>query len=55
MSKPPPQVFEVAEKITLAYRDLFDVDPTFVQKYGPSVKELDLTSNNLRLDNFLHY
>lgn len=43
MSVPPP-----VEKLTLAYRDLFEIDPRIVQQFGPTLKELDLSNNNLR-------
>lgn len=43
-----PAAVEVVEKLTLAYRELFDIDPRIVQKVGHTVKELDLSNNNLR-------
>jgi len=38
----------VVEKMTLAYRDMYDINPRIVQQFGPSVKELDLSNNNLK-------
>lgn len=43
MSVPPP-----VEKLTLAYRELFGIDFRIVQQFGRSLKELDLSNNNLR-------
>lgn len=40
-------------KVTLAYRELFDIDITFVRQYGHGVRELDLSNNNIRDLNFL--
>eukprot|EP00026_Physarum_polycephalum_P011968 Phypoly_transcript_12221.p1 GENE.Phypoly_transcript_12221~~Phypoly_transcript_12221.p1 ORF type:complete len:260 (+),score=49.22 Phypoly_transcript_12221:140-919(+) len=48
MSVPPP-----VEKLTLAYRELFDVDQRITQQFGPTLKELDLSNNNLRELGFL--
>ena len=47
MSGAPPPVIE---KLTLAYRDMFDLDPRIVQQFGPTLKELDLSNNNLRFE-----
>lgn len=43
MSVPPP-----VEKLTLAYRELFDIDVRIAQQFGPTLKQLDLSNNNLR-------
>ena len=41
---PPPPV----EKLTLAYRELYELDSRIVQQFGPTVKQLDLSNNNIR-------
>jgi len=43
-----PQPMVVVEKLTLAYRDLYDINPRIVQQFGPTVKELDLSNNNIK-------
>ena len=40
---PPP-----VEKLTLAYREMSEINPKIVQHFGPSVRELDLSNNNLK-------
>jgi len=44
---------EIVEKLSLAYRELYDIDIKIVQKFGPYLKEFDLSSNNLRDLTFL--
>ncbi len=43
----PPQQ-EVIERITLAYREIFEISPKLVQQFGKTVKELDVSNNNIK-------
>jgi len=38
---------EDVERVSFAYRDLSDINARIVAKYAPSVKELDLSNNNI--------
>jgi len=36
------------ERLSFAYRDLDEINPRIVQRFGDTVKELDLSNNNIR-------
>jgi len=39
---------ESVERLSFAYRELDEIDPRIVLRFGHNVKELDLSNNNLR-------
>ncbi|KAF2071529.1 hypothetical protein CYY_007155 [Polysphondylium violaceum] len=41
---------QISDRLDLAYRDITEINPQIVQRFGPYVKELDLSNNNLEKD-----
>ncbi|KYQ99854.1 leucine-rich repeat-containing protein (LRR) [Tieghemostelium lacteum] len=40
----------IPERLDLAYRDITEINPRIVERFGPYTKELDLSNNNLEGD-----
>ncbi|KAK5584038.1 hypothetical protein RB653_005645 [Dictyostelium firmibasis] len=41
---------DAVDRLDLAYRDITEINPQIVDRFGPYVKELDLSNNNLEKD-----
>ncbi|KAN0016431.1 hypothetical protein ACTFIU_006398 [Dictyostelium citrinum] len=41
---------DAVDRLDLAYRDIIEINPQIVDRFGPYVKELDLSNNNLEKD-----